>query len=109
MSSRIYCIAEFAPKAGKEQELFKELMSLEPMTLREDGCVRYRVTRQVEHPEAATQSKFSIVFNEEWSNRETFDLHCKKPYIVEFFSKCVENAETSLVTDCSVRVFSDEI
>lgn len=109
MSSRLYCIAEFAPKAEKEQELFEKLMSLEPMTLREDGCIRYRVTRQISHPEAASQSPFSIIFNEEWSSRETFDEHCKKPYIVEFFSKYVENTETSLVTDCSVRVFSDEI
>lgn len=109
MSKRLYCIAEFAPKAGKEQELFEKLMSLEPMSLREDGCIRYRVTRQIFHPEAASELPFSIVFNEEWSSQETFDEHCKKPYIVEFFSECVANPETSLVTASSVRVFSDEI
>jgi quinol monooxygenase YgiN len=47
MTSRIYCIAEFEPKLGHEQELFEKLTSLEPLALREDGCVRYRVTRQI--------------------------------------------------------------
>ena len=62
MSKKIYCIAEFAPAAGHEQELFEQLMSLEPLTLRENGCLRYRVTRQITHPQAPTQSKFSIMF-----------------------------------------------
>ena len=109
MSKKLYCIAEFAPKAGREQELFNVLMGLEPLTLREDGCVRYRVTRQIKHPQAPTESKFSIVFNEEWASVEAFELHCQQPYLTEFFGKYVESPETSLVDDCNVRVFSDEI
>lgn len=109
MSKKLYCIAEFAPKAGREQELFELLMSLEPLTLREDGCVRYRVTRQVKHQQAPTLSKFSIVFNEEWASVEAFEEHCKQPYIAGFFKKYVETPETALTDDCNVRVFSDQI
>ena len=48
MSQRVYCIAQFQPKPGKEQALFKVLQALEPNTLREDGCIQYRVTRQID-------------------------------------------------------------
>lgn len=50
MSQKVYCIAQFEPKAGKAAELFKVLQGLEPNTLREDGCIQYRVTRQIESP-----------------------------------------------------------
>ena len=108
MSSRLYCIAEFEPKAGAEQELFEKLATLESLSLREDGCIRYRVTRQIKHPQAPSESKFPIMFNEEWASREVFDIHCAQPYLTEFFKKYVETPETSLVKDCSVRIFSDE-
>lgn len=45
MSKKVYCIAQFQPKAGREQELFEALQALEPNTLREDGCIQYIVTR----------------------------------------------------------------
>lgn len=50
MSKKVYCIAQFQPKAGKEKELFEILQSLEPNTLREDGCLQYIVTRHVNSP-----------------------------------------------------------
>ena len=37
MSKKVYCVAQFQPKAGKADELFKVLQGLEPNTLREDG------------------------------------------------------------------------
>lgn len=109
MTSRIYCIAEFEPKLGHEQELFEKLTSLEHLALREDGCVRYRVTRQIKHPQAMQESKFSIMFNEEWASIEAFEEHCAQPYLVDFFERYVGNPETSITADCSVRLFSDEV
>ena len=35
MSKKVYCIAQFLPKPGKEAELFKVLQGLEANTLRE--------------------------------------------------------------------------
>ena len=46
MSKKVYCIAQFLPKEGKEAELFSVLQSLEPSTCREDGCLKYIVTRK---------------------------------------------------------------
>ncbi|MGL5502560.1 MAG: putative quinol monooxygenase, partial [Aeromonas veronii] len=43
MSKKVYCIAQFLPKPGQEQALFQVLQALEPNTLREDGCLQYRV------------------------------------------------------------------
>ena len=42
MSKRVYCITSFEKtKDGLNEELFKILQSLEPQTIREDGCIQY--------------------------------------------------------------------
>lgn len=107
MSKKLYCIASFEAKEGKEQELLETLQALEPLTLREDGCIQYIVTKQIEHPNAMGKS-YPIVFNEIWQSKEAFELHCNKPYITNFFeTHCV--AEDGLVKDFNVCVYTDEI
>jgi len=107
MSKKIYCIASFEAKEGKEQELLDTLQALEPQTQREDGCIQYIVTKHIEHPNAMGKS-FPIVFNEIWASKEAFELHCNKPYIVNFFeTHCV--SEEGLVKDFNVCIYSDEI
>ena len=86
MSKRVYCIASFEAKDGLNEELFKVLQSLEPQTIREDGCIQYIVTKHISHPNATGKS-FPIVFNEIWESQEAFELHCNKPYIKEFLEK----------------------
>ena len=106
MSKKIYCLAHFKPKAGKEMELFELLKSLEPDTLREDGCIQYIVTRKIENP-CADGEGFPIVFNEIWADRESFEAHCNRRAIREFFQKqCVD--EEGLVEAYNVCVYSDE-
>jgi len=106
MSQRVYCLAQFQPKAGKEAELFRVLQSLEPNTLREDGCIQYRVTRQITSPFADGQS-FPIVFNEIWQNMAAFEAHCQRKEIVDFFQRyCL--AEDGLAEKWNVCVYSDE-
>ena len=105
MSKRVYCIASFEAKDGLNEELFKVLQSLEPQTIREDGCIQYIVTKHITHPNATGKS-FPIVFNEIWESKEAFELHCNKPYIKEFFHKhCV--LEDGLVKDFNVYVYRD--
>ncbi len=107
MSKKIYCIASFEAKEGKEQELLETLQALEPQTLREDGCIQYLVTKHIAHPNATGKS-FPIVFNEIWESKEAFELHCNKAYITSFFeTHCV--AKDGLVKDFNVCVYSDEI
>ena len=107
MSKRVYCIASFEAKDGLNEELFKVLQSLEPQTIREDGCIQYIVTKQFSHANATGKS-FPIVFNEIWESKEAFELHCNKSYIKDFFQKqCVD--KDGLVKDFNVCVYTDEI
>lgn len=106
MSSKVYCLAQFQPKAGKEAELFKVLQSLEPNTLREDGCLQYRVTRQIQSQFAEGKS-LPIVFNEIWVDMAAFEAHCQRQEIVHFFETyCL--AETGLAEKWNVCVYSDQ-
>ncbi|MEA3404378.1 MAG: antibiotic biosynthesis monooxygenase [Pseudomonadota bacterium] len=106
MSSKVYCLAQFQPKLGKHAELFQVLQSLEPNTLREDGCLQYTVTHHIKSPFAEGTS-FSIVFNEIWANMTAFEAHCQRQEIVDFFNTyCV--AEDGLAADWNVCVYSDE-
>ena len=106
MSSKVYCVAQFLPKIGKDQALFNTLQNLEPNTLREDGCLSYRVTRQIKSGFAEGQS-FPIVFHEIWANMAAFEAHCQRQEIVDFFSEvCLSKA--GLAADWNVCVYSDE-
>lgn len=106
MSKKVYCLAQFLPKPGKEQDLFALLQSLEPNTLREDGCIQYRVTRHIKSPFADGDS-FPIVFNEIWQDMTCFEAHCQRQEIVDFFQRyCL--AEDGWVAKWNVCVYSDE-
>ena len=106
MSKILYCIAQFTPKEGKFDTLLETLKALEPNTLREDGCIHYRVTRQINNPFAEGKS-MPIVLNEKWESIEAFEQHCQKKEIVDFFEKeCL--ASEGLVAAYNVTAYSDE-
>ena len=106
MSRKVYCLAQFLPKPGKEAELFRVLQALEPNTMREDGCIQYTVTRHIPSPFAEGES-YPIVFNEIWQDNTAFEAHCQRNEIVNFFeTQCV--SEQGLVEKWNVCVYSDE-
>lgn len=106
MSKKVYCLAQFLPKPGKEAELFAVLQALEPNSQREDGCLQYLITRQIANPFAEGES-YPLVFNEIWADRAAFEAHCQREEIQQFFAtQCV--AETGLVEKWNVCVYSDE-
>ncbi|MCL1147650.1 antibiotic biosynthesis monooxygenase [Shewanella marinintestina] len=106
MSSRVYVLAQFKPKPGKESELFEVLKALEPDSYREEGCIQYMLTRQIDHP-SATRNEYPIVFNEIWQNAEAWAAHGNRQQIKNFFETQVQ-AETGLVEDAIVTAYSDE-
>ena len=106
MSKKVYCTAQFEPKPGQDERLFQTLQALEPNTLREDGCLQYVVTRQIETPFAEGQS-FPIVFHEIWADIESFEAHCQRTEIQNFFQTCCL-AEDGLAADWNVCAYSDE-
>lgn len=106
MSAKVYCLAQFNPKPGQENALFSVLQSLEPNTLREDGCLQYRVTRHIASP-FATGTSYPIVFNEIWANMAAFEAHCQRQEIVDFFNTyCL--APDGLAAQWNVCVYSDQ-
>lgn len=106
MSKKVYCLAQFLPKPGQEQALFQVLQQLEPNTLREDGCLQYRVTRQ-QVSAFAPGNGFPIVFNEIWADMASFEAHCQRTEIKIFFEKyCL--AEDGIAADWNVCVYTDE-
>ncbi len=106
MSQKLYCIASFRAKEGKEQELFRVLKALEPDSLREEGCLQYILTRHVANPFAQGES-FPIVFNEIWKSVDAFEKHCQRQEIVDFFERHCMDPE-GLVAAYNVAVYSDE-
>jgi len=106
MSQKIYCLAQFKPRQGREEELFRRLQALEPDTLREEGCLQYIVTRHIRSPFAEGES-YPIVFNEIWQDRYAFEAHCARRAIVEFFqSECVD--PDGMVEAHNVCIYTDE-
>lgn len=106
MTSRVYVLAQFKPKAGKESELFEVLKALEPDAYREQGCIQYMLTRQINHP-SATNNEYPIVFNEIWEDADSWSAHGRRKQIQHFFETQVK-AETGLVEDAIVTAYSDE-
>ena len=106
MSKKVYCLAQFQPKPGQLDALFKVLQALEPNTQREDGCIQYTVTRHIPSPFAEGDS-YPIVFNEIWRDMAAFEAHCQRAEIQQFFeTQCV--ADDGLVDKWNVCVYSDE-
>ncbi|USD40113.1 antibiotic biosynthesis monooxygenase [Vibrio sp. SCSIO 43135] len=106
MTSRVYVLAQFKPKSGKEAELFEVLKALEPDSYREEGCIQYTLTRQIDHP-SATRTEYPIVFNEIWQDAESWSAHGRRKQIQHFFETQVQ-AETGLVEDAIVTAYTDE-
>ncbi|MGL5036487.1 MAG: putative quinol monooxygenase, partial [Aeromonas sp.] len=85
---------------------FEVLQGLEANTLREDGCVQYRVTRHIVSPFAQGES-FPIVFNEIWQDMASFEAHCQRAEISAFFDRyCL--ADDGLAAKWNVCIYSDE-
>ncbi len=107
MSKTIYCTAAFKPKEGKARELFETLQRLEPNTLREEGCLYYRVTRHIPHHPFADGQSYPIVFHEAWRDDASFRAHCQRQEIVSFFQRhCL--SPDGLVEAYNVTVYTDE-
>lgn len=105
MSNMIYCIAQFTPKEGKFNTLFQTLKALEADTLREEGCLEYRVTKHIQNPFAEGKS-MPIVFHEKWRSIEDFEQHCQRKEIIHFFEKECLN-KNGLVLSYNVTTYSD--
>lgn len=98
----LYCIAEFTPKEGREEELFIKLMALEEETHKEKGCIQYTVMKKFDH-KYANGEHGGILFNEIWASEEDFENHCENKHIVDFFqNECIDENGSALKWNVNV-------
>ncbi|MBN2651912.1 MAG: antibiotic biosynthesis monooxygenase [Spirochaetales bacterium] len=76
--TQLVCIARFVARKGEEDLLIENLHRLIELTHQEGGCIRYELNQSIDNPE-------EITFIEKWYDQVTFDAHCAKDYIVDFF------------------------
>lgn len=77
--TQLVCIAQFIAEEGKEDKLLQNLHALSEQTHLEGGCLRYELNQSLEDP-------CVITYIEKWYDKVTFDQHCAKKYIVDFFN-----------------------
>jgi quinol monooxygenase YgiN len=68
--TQLVCIARFIANDGEVDQLME--------TYQEAGCIRYELNLGIDNPR-------EITFIEKWFDQKTFDEHCAKKYIVDFF------------------------
>jgi quinol monooxygenase YgiN len=107
MSDHVFVVSEWLPRAGKSQELWQHAKRMMALTRKEKGCVRAHATRQITHPGAPGQSKYTIVCLQEYKNLEAFNTHCSSEYVTEFFETCVQNERTAIVDEWTCRLFDE--
>ncbi len=76
--TQLVCVARFTAKDGEVDKLLKNLHGLIRLTTQEGGCLRYELNQNIE-------DKNDITFIEKWYDKETFDAHCAKDYLIDFF------------------------
>lgn len=109
MSKNYFVISEWLPKASCEQELLDVFKRLAAMTLeKENGCLRYHVTRQERHPGAPGQTEYPIILIQEYATKADFDKHCDSEYVSKFAEKYLINEETKLIDDWRCRLLAIE-
>ena len=95
-TTQVVCIAEFRALPGKTEELIAALHSLMAPTHREPGCIRYELNQQ-------TDDERRITFIEKWRDMQTFEEHCRMPYIQHYF----DVVRPRLVEEFSVKLLEE--
>lgn len=70
-------IVHFEAKEGQEEALEKALRALVEQTVKESGCIDYKLYKDLEHP-----AKFA--FYENWASQAEWEAHMQMPHIKAF-------------------------
>jgi len=80
MTQQLTVLARIKAKAGREEEVLREIMSLIEPTRSEDGCITYDLHRAQDDP-----ALFCLYEN--WRSRRDLDEHLATPYLQAFLGK----------------------
>lgn len=86
--ANILCIAQFISKQGREEELYKALLTLLEPTRAEPGCISYNLHQNVENSSIFTMTEC-------FESKEAFDFHSTQPYL-QYFREQAKNAIESV-------------
>ena len=87
-------VAIFTAKPGFEQKLESLFRSAVDATLREEGCIRYEIHRDLANPRR-------FVFIEAWRSQADLDRHLAAPHmqpLSEQVPECLESSDALLLT-----------
>ncbi|CAM4492015.1 MAG: hypothetical protein LEGION0403_FIIPPAGN_01675 [Legionella sp.] len=85
------CIAQFTSKPGKEEELYKALLTLLEPTRAEPGCISYNLHQNVENSSIFTMTEC-------FESKEAFEFHSVQPYLQHFRKKAEHSMESVTLT-----------
>ena len=80
---KLTVFARIRAKAGKEDQVFREISALISPTRAEDGCITYDLHRAQDDP-----ALFCLYEN--WRSRRDLDEHLATPYLQSFLGKVPE-------------------
>lgn len=104
----VLVVSEWLATENQEQSLFDAFKKLAKITLEnEKGCKKYHVTRQIPHPNAKGESKYTILLVQEYVDVAAFDAHCKSKHVADFTKDHFENKDANMIKDWRCRVFSE--
>ena len=109
MNKQVHVVSEWLPKKGHEQELWDTFKIFAKECLeKEEGCITYRVTKQIPHPGSPGKTKFTIVLMETFKNLKAFDEHCEAEHTVNAFNTFINLGPGCIVEDWRCRLFSED-
>jgi len=80
MTQQLTVLARIKAKAGREEDVLREILSLIEPTRSEDGCINYDLHRAQDDP-----ALFCLYEN--WRSRRDLDEHLATPYLQAFLGK----------------------
>ena len=108
MLKHVFVVSEWLAKEGFDEKLYTLLKDLLDTTkIKESGCIRAHITRQISHPGSPSKSKYNIVLLQEYDSIKAFDIHCASDYVTDFYKSYIDNQSTGIVADWKCRLFTE--
>jgi quinol monooxygenase YgiN len=83
---KVTVVARLRAKAGMEEKVKKELLTLVSPTRSEKGCINYDLHQSVEN-------KSLFIFYENWVSKKDLDKHLEMPYMKSHMEKASQMLE----------------
>lgn len=90
----VVCVAKFVAKENCSERLREELAKLVEPTLKEEGCIDYKMCQSLEDSKILTMV-------ETFSSKDALEFHGQQPYIEHF-----KTVMGDIIDDADIHVYS---